>query len=104
QETGYFVYRTHKSGFGNLPGAPVPVKFLDFLKDTQQIGKGVQVGTGNWQAQLEANKQAYALGFVQRAEFQSAFPNSMTAQQFVDKLDTNAGLVLSPTEKANLVT
>jgi len=103
QETGYFVYRTHKSGFGNLPGAPVPLKFLDFLKDTQQIGKGVQVGVGNWQAQLEANKQAYALAFVQRADFLTAFPNSMTAQQFVDKLNTNAGLVLSTGEKASLV-
>jgi glucose/arabinose dehydrogenase len=103
QETGYFVYRTYKGGFGNLPGAPVPVRFLDFLKDTQQIGKGVQVGIGNWQAQLEANKQAYALAFVQRADFLSALPNSMTAQQFVDKLDANAGSVLSPSEKANLV-
>jgi uncharacterized repeat protein (TIGR01451 family) len=103
QETGYFVYRTYKSGSGNLPGAPVPVKFVDFLKDTQQIGKGVQVGVGNWQAQLEANKQAYALAFVQRGEFLTAFPNSMTAQQFVDRLDTNAGLVLSPAEKSNLV-
>jgi uncharacterized repeat protein (TIGR01451 family) len=103
QETGYFVYRTYKSGLGNLSGAPVPVRFLDFLKDTQQIGKGVQVGVGNWQDQLEANKQAYELAFVQRADFLAAFPNSMTAQQFVDKLDTNAGLVLSPTEKADLV-
>jgi hypothetical protein len=103
QESGYFVYRTHKSSFGNLPGAPVPVKFADFLKDTQQIGNGVQVGVGNWQAQLEANKQAYALAFVQRAEFVTAFPNSMTAQQFVDKLDANAGFVLTPSEKTNLV-
>jgi uncharacterized repeat protein (TIGR01451 family) len=103
QETGYLVYRTYKSAFGNLPGAPVPVKFLDFLKDTQQIGKGVQVGVGNWQAQLEANKQAYALAFVQRADFVAAFPNSMSAQEFVDKLDANAGQVLSAAEKANLV-
>jgi hypothetical protein len=103
QETGYFVYRSYKSSFGNLPGAPVPVKFIDFLKDTQQIGKGVQVGIGNWQAQLQSNKAAYHLAFVQRPDFLAAFPNSMTAQQFVDKLDMNAGFVLSPTEKVNLV-
>ena len=103
QETGYLVYRFYKSGLGNLPGAPVPVSFLDFLKGTQQIGLGVQVNVGDWQAKLEANKQAYALAFVQRADFQSAFPNSMTADQFVTKLDTNAGSVLSPSEKADLI-
>ena len=103
QETGYLAYRVHKSSFGNLPGAPVPITFADFIKETQQLGNGVQVGIGNWQAQLEANKQAYALSFVQRSDFLAAFPNSMSAQQFVDKLDANAGLVLSPAEKTDLV-
>jgi hypothetical protein len=103
QETGYLVYRVCKSGFGNLSGAPVPVRFTEFLRDTQQIGQGVQVGVGNWQAQLEANKQAFALGFVQRTDFQTAFPNTLTADQFVTQLDTNAGNALSPGEKANLV-
>jgi hypothetical protein len=103
QETGYLVYRMFKTGFGNLPGAPVPVRFTPFLRDTQRIGQGVQVGIGDWQAQLEANKQAYALAFVQRVEFLSAFPNSLTADQIVTKMDQNAGGVLSPSEKANLV-
>jgi len=103
QQTGYLVYRFYKTGLGNLTGAPVPVAFTGFLKDTQQIGKGVQVGVGNWEAQLEANKQAYALAFVQRSDFQAAFPISMTADQFVTKLDTNAGGVLSTGEKTSLV-
>ena len=106
QETGYLVYRFYKSSFGNLtnpPGAPVPIKLLDFLRDTQQIGKGVQVGAPGWEAVLEANKVAYAADFVQRAEFKTAFPDSLTADQFVTKLDTNAGGVLSPAEKGNLV-
>jgi hypothetical protein len=102
QETGYLVYRTYKSGFGNLAGAPVAVRFNEFLRDTQQIGQGVQVGVGNWQAQLEANKQAYVLAFVQWPEFLAAFPGSLTADQFVTQLNTNAGGVLSATEKANL--
>lgn len=106
QETGYLVYRFYKSGFGNLtnpPGAPVPIRLLDFLRDTQQIGKGVQVGAPGWEAVLEANKVAYAADFVQRTEFKAAYPDSMTADQFVTKLDTNAGGVLSPTEKSNLI-
>ncbi|HEY6805354.1 MAG TPA: Calx-beta domain-containing protein [Pyrinomonadaceae bacterium] len=103
QETGYLVYRMYKTGFGNLNGKPVPVRLTEFLRDTQSIGKGVQVGVGNWQAQLEANKQAYALAFVQRPEFLSAFPAAMTADQFVNQLDTNAGGVLSANEKADLI-
>ena len=103
QETGYLVYRTYKSAFGNLSGAPVPVVLTDFLRDTQQIGQGVQVNVGNWQAQLEANKQTYMLAFVQRADFLAAFPNSMTATNFVTQLNTRAGGVLSPSEQTALI-
>jgi uncharacterized repeat protein (TIGR01451 family) len=102
QETGYLVYRMYKSGFGNLPGAPVPVTFNNFLRDTQQIGKGVQVGAVNFEIVLENNKQAYALEFVQRPEFVAAFLNK-SATQFVAQLNTNAGNVLSAAEQTNLV-
>jgi hypothetical protein len=106
QETGYLVYRMYKTGFGNLTnpsGAPVPVRFTEFLRDTQQMAQGVQVGIGNWQAQLEANKQTFAIAFVQRPEFLSVLPNPLTADQFVTQLNNNAGGVLSTAEKANLV-
>ena len=103
QETGYLVYRIYKSAFGNLTGAPVPVAFNDFLRDTQQLQQGFQVNVGDWQAQLEANKQLYTLAFVQRTDFIAAFPNSMTATQFVTQLNTRAGNVLSPAEQTNLI-
>lgn len=103
EKTGYFVYKTHLAAFGNLPGKPVPVRRQDFMPDTRSIGNGVIVGQQGWEAVLENNKNAFALAFVQRPAFQTAFPASMTAQQFVDKLDTNAGLVLSSSEKTALV-
>jgi hypothetical protein len=103
QETGYLVYRVYKSGFGNLPSSPVPVGLSDFLRDTQRIGQGVQVNVGNWEAQLEANKQAYTLAFVQRPDFLSAYPNSMTATEFVSQMNTRAGNVLSPGEQTTLI-
>lgn len=103
QETGYLVYRMYKASFGNLPNAPVPVAFTPFLRDTQRIGQGVVVGVGNWEAQLEANKQTFALAFVQRPEFQAAYPGSMSAAAFVDQLNANAGGVLSPAERSNLI-
>jgi hypothetical protein len=103
QETGYLSYRTHKVAFGNLSGAPVPVTFNNFLKDTQQLSRGVQVGIGDWQTQLENNKQAYTLEFVQRPQFLSAFPNTLTGAEFVSQLNVNAGNVLSGTQQAELV-
>ena len=69
QETGFLVYRIYKAAYGNLPNAPVPVRFSEFLPDTQQIGHDVVVGVGNWQAQLEINKQAFAADVVPRARF-----------------------------------
>ena len=114
QETGYLVYRTYKTAFADPDGQAVinsqptvikvpRVRFNEFLSDTQQLGAGVQVGIGNWQQQLENNKQAYMLAFVQRGDFQTAFPASMSADAFVTQLDARAGGVLSAGEKASLI-
>jgi hypothetical protein len=99
QETGYLAYRFYKSAYGNIPGAPVPVRFAEFLPDTQQIGQGVQVGIGNWIVQLETNKQAFALDFVTRSRFTSAFATTLTPTQFVDALYAKAGVTPSDVER-----
>jgi hypothetical protein len=108
QETGYLVYRMFKSAYGdaNSPGVPgtVPVvRFNEFLTDTQRIGRDVVVNQGNWQAQLEANRQAYALEFVQRPRFPAAFPLSMTAAEFVAQLEQHIGVTISAEERLQLV-
>jgi photosystem II stability/assembly factor-like uncharacterized protein len=95
QQTGYLVYRIYKSSYGNLSGLPVPIRLSEFLPDTQQISQGVIVNQPGWEQVLENNKQVFASGFVQRSRFASAFPNSMTPREFVDKLFTNAGLTPS---------
>jgi len=94
QQTGYLVYRTYKAAYGNLANSPVPLTRQQFLPDTRQIGNGVIVNQGNWQQTLEDNKNAYFADFVTRADFMSKYPTNtnMTAQQFVDKLYTNAGI------------
>ncbi len=99
QQTGYLVYRTYKAAYGNLLSAPVPIRFSEFLPDTQQIGQGVVVGQSGWEQALETNKQNFMTSFVQRSRFTSGYPTSMTVQQFVDALYTNAGLV--PTSAPN---
>jgi hypothetical protein len=102
QQTGYLVYRIYKASFGNItdiPNAPVPIKRQEFAPDTQQIGNGVIVNQGNWQQQLETNKQAFTLEFVQRARFTAAFPTTMTPAQFVEKLFSNAGVTPSAADR-----
>ena len=99
QETGYLVYRFYKSAYGNLPGAPVPVRLNEFLPDTQQIGQGVVVGVGDWLTRLETNKQAFAAQFVVRSRFTSAYPSSTTPAQFVDALFGNAGVTPTSAER-----
>lgn len=61
------------------------------------------VGQGNWQQQIESNKLTFTTAFVQRARFLTAFPASMTAAQFVDTLNANAGNPLSSSERNQLV-
>ena len=104
QETGYLAYRMYKAAYGNMPpGSPVPVSFAQFLRDTQQIGQGVQVGVGNWQTLLENNKNAFTDDFVARPDFITAYPQLEPAAQFVDTLNQNAGGVLSQTKRDQLV-
>ncbi|MDX6406725.1 MAG: trimeric autotransporter adhesin [Blastocatellia bacterium] len=105
QQSGYYVYRTYKTAFGDInpPTVPVPVRYREFTTDTKEVQRGVIVGQGAWQAQLDANKQAYALAFVARSGFQSRYPAGMTAAAFVDALNANAGNVLTPTQRADLI-
>ena len=56
-----------------------------------------------WDTILETNTQSLLAQFVQRTNFTTAFPSSMTAAQFVDKLNTNAGNPLSQAERDQLV-
>ena len=99
QQTGYLVYRFYKVAYGNLPGAPVPIRLSEFLPDTKEIGLGVIVNQTGWEQMLEQNKQAFAAEFVQRSRFTSAYPTSMTPAEFVDTLFTNAGVTPSASDR-----
>ena len=108
QNSGFLAYRMYKAAYGDAtsPGVAgtVPViRLEDFLPDTQRIGRDVIVGATGWEAQLEANKQAYALEFVQRPRFQAAFPFTMSVGEYVDKLIANTGSAISPAERDQLI-
>ena len=113
QETGYLVERVYKVSYGDALGTstldgthqfPVPViRLNEFLADSQEISLGVIVGEPGWELQVETNKQFFFDRFVQRSRFTTAFPTTMTASQFVDKLNLNAGGVLLPQERIDLI-
>lgn len=114
QQTGYLVERMYKVAYGNATGTStlggtahqlsVPrVRFAEFIKDTQRIGKGVIVLAPGWEQALENNKQAYALEFVSTTRFLTAYPTSQPPAQFVDLLNANAGNVLSAGERSTAI-
>jgi hypothetical protein len=103
QETGYLVYKMYKASYGNLPNAPVPVRYEEFLPDTQRVALGVVVGIGDWQTLLENNKQAFAATFVSRSRFTNAYPLTMEPFQFVDALYLNAGVTPSAAERTSVI-
>ncbi|MDT7778742.1 MAG: hypothetical protein QOC99_1254 [Acidobacteriota bacterium] len=118
QETGYLVERMYKTSYGDAVGTipdgqggmkqiSVPVvRLREFLSDTQEIASRpaqVVVGQGNWQQQLEDNKNTFAMEFVQRQRFTGAFPLTMTPAQFVDKLISNAGISVAQATRDQLI-
>jgi hypothetical protein len=97
QETGFLVERIHKLAFDAM------VTYRSFVKEARELGVGVVVGQGNWRQQLDANRRAYAEAFTARADFREQFPESLTASQYVERLNTRATGALSVSEFAALV-
>jgi subtilisin family serine protease len=106
QQTGNMVYKMWKAGFGNAAGTPVAIRRANFMTDTQTARSSpnqIIVGQGDWQNQLEQNKQAFALAFVQRPAFQSAHGNQ-DVNTYVASLFNNAGVTPSGAETSTAVT
>jgi DNA-binding beta-propeller fold protein YncE/cytochrome c553 len=96
QQTGYFVERLYKSTFGRRPA------LVEFMPDTQEAGRGLVVGTQGWQDKLEANKRAFAEGWVARPAFKQLF-DALTNEQFVDRLYANASVAPAQGERDDLI-
>lgn len=113
QQTAYLVERLYKVAYGDAAGTsttggthqlPVPiVRLSELLTDTEQINNGVVVLQAGWQTVLENNKQNFVSQFIQRARFQTALPTSMSPAEFVDRLNQNAGNVLTVSERTALI-
>jgi len=90
QGRGYFILRFGFVGLNRSIGAVrSAVKYAEFVPALAQIGGS------NSPAQEEAAKVVYTNAFVQRQDFLALFPTSMTASQYVNALESNAGVTLS---------
>jgi hypothetical protein len=85
QQTGYLVYKTYQAALNSGE----TLRLRQFLTDTQEIGRGVVIGQAGADQLLEQNKQRFFNDFVQRASFVASYPGSMSAAEFVDKLNAN---------------
>ncbi|MDT5271195.1 MAG: fibronectin-binding autotransporter adhesin [Acidobacteriota bacterium] len=105
-QTACLVERMYKVAYGDAIGVStlggphqvsVPVvRFSEFMADTPLIGDGVIVGQGDWEAQLKANKVAYAQAFVRRQRFRDVYDAfAASPAQYVDRLNENAGGVVT---------
>jgi len=77
QETGYFVYRLYKGILGTQP------TFAQFSQDRSRVVAG---------ANLIRARQVLISDFVQRNSFKQLYPDSLSNEQFVNKLYDSASL------------
>jgi hypothetical protein len=97
QETGYLLYRMQKESFTSLP------KYAPFMRDWQEVSRGVIVNTPGWQQKIADNQQQFADKWVSRPEFKAMY-DGMSNLQFVNALYANAGVVPAQGDHDAMVT
>ncbi len=97
QETAYLLYLMQKESYATMP------KYASFMRDLQEVSRGVIVNTPGWQQQLSNNQQRFADNWVTRPEFKAAY-DILSNEAYVSALYQNAGVVPSQAEKDKLVT
>lgn len=96
QKTGFLVYRLYKASLPETPERPRAMpRYREFMRDTQEISKGVIVGQPGWEQVLETNTVNFTNNFVYRPEFLANYPPSLSAAAYVDKLQVQAGFALT---------
>jgi Calx-beta domain/Domain of unknown function (DUF4214) len=104
QRTGFLVYRLHKAALPEKVYRPRSLpRYLEFVRDTQEVGRGVVVGEAGWEQRLEANTELLLADFMARPEFGLDYPESLLPNQYVDKLNAQAGSPLTQVGRDQLV-
>lgn len=105
QETGGFAIRTQRTAFSRKSAEPATrLTYLELISAQSRLADGVIIGQPGADAQLEANKVAYATDLVNSAAFIAKYPTSLTADAYVDALFASAGVTPTPTERSDAIT
>jgi len=96
QETAYLLYLIQKESYGNMP------RYASFMRDLQEVSRGVVVNTPGWQQKLTANQQQFAHTWINRPEFKTVY-DPLSNDAYVNALYNNAGVVPPQQEKDKLV-
>jgi hypothetical protein len=96
QQTGYLLYLMQKESFTSMP------KYAAFIRDLQEVSRGVVVNTPGWQQKLSDNQQQFAEAWANRPEFKAIY-DGMSNTDFVNTLYANAGIVVTQTDRDTLV-
>ncbi|HZB46519.1 MAG TPA: DUF4214 domain-containing protein, partial [Pyrinomonadaceae bacterium] len=95
QQTGFLVHRLYRAALPETAARPRGLpRYHEFIRDTQELGRGVVVGQAGWEQRLEANKRLLLADFVARPEFVAAYPQAMNAAEYVDALNAHAAGVI----------
>ncbi len=101
QDTGYLVYRFYLASFPASTERPRGFpRYLEFMRQTQFVGRGVIANTPGADTLLAQNQREFAENWVQRAEFMVRYPLTLTPAEFVDALYQTAGVTPSSDERA----
>jgi hypothetical protein len=85
QETGYLLYLMQKESFSTMP------RHATFMRDLQEVSRGIVVNAPGWQQKLVDNQQQFADKWINRAEFKAAY-DALSNEQCQRPLQ-NAGIV-----------
>jgi hypothetical protein len=97
QQTGYLLYLLQKESFNSLP------KYAAFMRDLQEVSRGVIVNSPGWQQKLALNQQMFADKWVTRSDFRAVY-DAMSNTAFVNALYMNAGVIPTDAERDALIT
>ena len=87
QETGYLRYLLEKESFGSLP------KYAEFMRDLQEVGRGVIVNSPGWEQKLKDNQQQFADSVGERGRRSKPLTTPLSNADYVNALYANAGIV-----------
>jgi hypothetical protein len=96
QQTGYLRYLLQKESFGSTP------KYAEFMRDAQEVSRGVVVTAPGWEQKLKDNQQQFAEKWTARPAFKALY-DALSNDAYVNAIYKNAGIVPPQAQKDKLV-